>query len=123
MSEHGDNPPAFGHPPYQGGNGNDRISSDGKLILMVRALASREYDPMTLGEIAEMTGMPPATAIAKLKCMEENQWAEKVGDGYRLGAGILSIAHKFYTGAQEHARRMQEDFLRLTGGTASGDKE
>lgn len=98
-------------------NGNDRITSDAKLLLVVETLAGREFAPMRLGEIADATGLPPATVLAKINCLAENQWVEKVGEAYRLGVGILSLAHKFYSGAQDHARRMQEEFKNLIGGT------
>lgn len=104
------------------GSEDGRMTSDAKLILVLLTLEGREYAPMTLGEIAEATGLPAATALAKLKCLEVNGLAEKANGAYRLGPRIISLAHNFYTGAQEHLRRMQEDFLHLTGGKTSGEQ-
>lgn len=106
----------------ENGKEDYRMTSDAKLILVVQTLAGREFDTMTLGEIVEMTGLPPATVAAKLQCLGLNHWAEKVGDGYRLSSGIIHLAHKFYQGAREHALRMQRDFLRLTEGETSGNE-
>lgn len=95
-------------------------SSDQKLIDIVIALAGNEFAPISIKEIADRTEIKVSTVAAKIQSLMAAGWVEKESDRYRLGIGIIKIAHWFYQGTAIHAREEIRTFERLTGQNEGG---
>lgn len=62
-----------------------------RVLAVIEAL-SREGPPLPLAEIARITGASRSTLHAVLAEMQDAQWAEKLGGGWRAGPTMRTIA-------------------------------
>jgi DNA-binding IclR family transcriptional regulator len=72
--------------------------------------------PLSVSELARVTGFSVDTVFRQVGTMEDLRWAERIGEGYTLGLRLAVLLAKCRALAEGKIKRAQRDLSELTGG-------
>ena len=80
-----------------------------KAISIIEGIASREYEPMSLAEITEKSGLDKTGIYRILKTLEARGWAEQTEDKFwRLTPRFIRFAEDYRLGRDRYFRKLDE---------------
>ena len=80
-----------------------------KAITIIEGMASREYEPMSLAEITEKSGLDKTGIYRILKTLEARGWAEQTEDkSWRLTPRFIRFAEDYRLGRDRYFRKLDE---------------
>ena len=79
-----------------------------KTIMIIEGLASREYEPTTLEELTEKSGLDKSGIYRILKTLEANGWAEQTEKSWRLTPRFIRLSEDYRLGRDRFFRKLDE---------------
>jgi DNA-binding IclR family transcriptional regulator len=79
-----------------------------KAITILEGLAGREYEPMTLAELTEKSGLDKTGIYRILKTLEVRGWTEQVEKSWRLTTRYIRFAEDYRLGRDNYFRKLDE---------------
>ncbi len=82
----------------------------------ILAVIQDSREPMTITDIARVTGLSVDTVFRQIGTMADLRWVEKIGDGYVLGMRLAVLWAKKKSLAETKLEKAQAELEELTGG-------
>jgi len=82
----------------------------------ILAVIQDAREPMTITDIARVTGLSVDTVFRQIGTMADLRWVEKIGDGYVLGMRLAVLWAKKKSLAETKLEKAQAELEELTGG-------
>lgn len=82
----------------------------------ILAVIQDAREPMTITDIARVTGLSVDTVFRQIGTMADLRWVEKIGDGYVLGMRLAVLWAKKKSLLETRLEKTQTELEELTGG-------
>lgn len=118
---------------WEGGQAGEEVAAEGvtaevtggevsiavlyKALRIIEGLAGREYDPMSLAELAERSKLDKSGVYRILRTLEANGWAEQRDKLWRLSHRLIGLAEAYRLGRDRFYRKLDETDRNYLGRT------